>query len=75
MAPSSDPMGVVDSHLRVYGIPKLRVVDASIMPTIPSAHTNAAAYMIAEKAADMIKTEWQVLSNNVRYRSTGYYAK
>ena len=48
----NDPMAVVDEHLRVHEIENLRVVDASIMPTIPSGNTNAPTIMIAEKIAD-----------------------
>lgn len=53
-----DPMAVVDSHLRVYGVKGLRVIDASIMPTIVSGNTNAATIMIGEKGADLIKAGW-----------------
>ncbi|MEM7251961.1 MAG: choline dehydrogenase [Pseudomonadota bacterium] len=50
----SDPMAVVDDQLRVHGIAGLRVVDASIMPTLTSGNTNAPAIMIGEKGADLI---------------------
>lgn len=55
MAPSSDPTAVVDGELRVYGLQGLRVVDASVMPMMPSANLNAPTIMIAEKASDMIR--------------------
>ncbi|KAI0076020.1 GMC oxidoreductase [Panus rudis PR-1116 ss-1] len=54
MAPLEDG-GVLDPHLRVYGIPNLRVADASAFPTIISGHTAGAVLAIAEKASDLIK--------------------
>ncbi|OXU25231.1 hypothetical protein TSAR_005288 [Trichomalopsis sarcophagae] len=58
MGPVDDPMAVVDPRLKVYGIDNLRVVDASIIPTIISGHLNVPVMAIAEKAADMVKEDW-----------------
>jgi choline dehydrogenase len=52
-------MAVVDDRLRVHGIDGLRVIDASVMPTVTSTNTNAPTIMIAEKGAAMIHEESQ----------------
>ena len=57
MSIASDPMGVVDNSLKVYGIENLRVADASIMPSLVGGNTNAPAIMIGEKASDLILNE------------------
>ena len=51
------PMDVVDARLRVHGVEGLRVADISIMPTMVSPNTNAAAILIGEKAADMVRQD------------------
>ena len=57
MGLASDPMTVVDERLRVNGIERLRVVDASVMPSITSGNTNAPTMMIAEKGAALIRAD------------------
>ena len=54
MGPAEDANAVVDSNLRVHGLQGLHVIDASIMPGVPSANSYAATLMIAEKGADML---------------------
>jgi choline dehydrogenase len=55
MGPATDPTAVVNDHLLVHGMEALRVVDASIMPSMPSANTYATTLMIAERASDLIR--------------------
>ncbi|KAF7404795.1 hypothetical protein HZH66_003701 [Vespula vulgaris] len=64
MGPRNDPTAVVDPKLRVYGVKGLRVVDASIMPTIVNGNTNAPVIMIGEKASDIIKEDWRFKKKN-----------
>ena len=54
MGPSSDPMAVVDARLKVHGVEGLRVIDASVMPTITSGNTNSPTLMIAERGAEWV---------------------
>ena len=58
MGPPTDPESVVNHELKVYGVKGLRVIDASIMPHVPSGNTNAPVIMVAEKGADLIKEHW-----------------
>jgi choline dehydrogenase len=55
MGPATDPLAVVDDQLRVRGLEGLRVIDASIMPTMLSANLNAATLMLADKASDILR--------------------
>ncbi|KAJ6636113.1 Glucose dehydrogenase [FAD, quinone] [Pseudolycoriella hygida] len=65
MGPSYDLDAVVNPQLQVHGVPNLRVVDGSVIPVIPAAHTNAAIFMIGEKGADMVKEFWKYRGNGI----------
>ncbi|TFK47888.1 aryl-alcohol oxidase precursor [Heliocybe sulcata] len=60
MSPKGASWGVVDPDLRVKGANGLRIVDASVIPVVPNAHTQAAVYIFAERASDLIKAAWQI---------------
>ncbi len=68
MGPPGDPGAVVDPRLRVYGVPGLRVVDASAFPRVPSGNTNAPVIMLAERASDLIKEDWAGTRRRTRRR-------
>jgi choline dehydrogenase-like flavoprotein len=53
--------GVVDESLKVHGVQNLRVIDASVFPVIPDCRIQNAVYMVAEKGADLIKSEYPAL--------------
>ncbi|KAF9266698.1 aryl-alcohol oxidase, partial [Marasmius fiardii PR-910] len=58
MSPRGADWGVVDPDLRVKGVDRLRVVDASVLPYLPAGHTQAPTYIVAERASDLIKAAW-----------------
>ena len=55
-----DKGGVVDTHLKVYGVRGLRVVDASVFPMVPRGNIQSTVYAVAERAADLVKEEWHL---------------
>jgi choline dehydrogenase len=57
MGPADDPMAVLDQHCRLRSVPNLRVVDASVMPTIPRANINLTCIMIGEHVADWMRDQ------------------
>jgi len=60
MSPKGANWGVVDPDLLVKGVSGLRIIDASVMPYVPSANTVAPVYLIAERGADLIKATWNI---------------
>lgn len=71
MGTENDPEAVVNEDFKVFGVEKLRVVDCSVIPVTLSAHTNAPAVMMGEKAADLIKKEYNCLNELKLYRQKG----
>lgn len=61
MGPMNQPSSCVNQHLKVKGFDNLRVIDASIMPSITSANSNGPTIMIAKKASDIIKRDWNIV--------------
>ncbi|XP_021933322.1 glucose dehydrogenase [FAD, quinone]-like isoform X2 [Zootermopsis nevadensis] len=72
MGPKSDFGAVVNSNLMVHNTHRLFVVDASVMPSLPSANINAAVMMIAEKGAEMVQMHWNMLHGKSTRRSLGW---
>lgn len=70
MGPSDRPGTVVDSELKVHGLQGIRIADASIMPAMPAANTNAAALMIGEKVADLILGRDPLPSETIDHQPT-----
>jgi len=62
-------MAVVDDQLRVHGLERLRVIDASVMPTVTSTNTNAPTIMIAEKGAELMRRAARASEPGVRARA------
>ncbi|KAG6896163.1 hypothetical protein C0992_009912 [Termitomyces sp. T32_za158] len=60
MSAENASFGVVDPDLQVKGVKGLRIVDASIMPFVTAGHPHAPVYIIAERAADLIKKSWRL---------------
>ena len=71
MGTDNDPAAVVDGRLRVIGIAGLRVVDASVMPTITSGNTNSPTLMIAERASEMIRADRRFVGSRARVDGSG----
>jgi choline dehydrogenase len=67
MGPKSDPTAVVDNNLKVYGIQNLRVIDASIMPTMLSANLHSGATLIGEKGSSLVLGEEPMEKANLNY--------
>jgi choline dehydrogenase len=71
MGALQDEMAVLDSHLKVRGMQKLRVIDASAMPSLPSANINAATIMLAEKASDILLGNAPLKPQRLNFLSNG----
>jgi choline dehydrogenase len=60
-----DSQAVVDAQLKVHGVSGLRVMDASVMPTLPSGNTNASCMLIGEKGADLILNQYSLNKHSI----------
>ena len=69
MGSEQDSMAVVDSQLRVRGVENLRVIDASVIPSVTSANINAPTIMIAERASDMLLGKVPLTPESLPYHS------
>ena len=67
MGPKTDPTAVVDNSLKVYGLQNIRVVDASIMPTMLSANLHSGATLIGEKGSDLVLGKEPLETINLNY--------
>ena len=67
MGPKSDPTAVVDNNLKVYGLQNLRIIDASIMPTMLSANLHSGATLIGEKGSDLVLGKEPLETINLNY--------
>ena len=67
MGPKTDPTAVVDNTLKVYGLENIRVIDASIMPTMLSANLHSGATLIGEKGSDLVLGKEPLETINLNY--------
>jgi choline dehydrogenase len=67
MGPKTDPTAVVDNQLKIYGLKNIRVIDASIMPTMLSANLHSGATLIGEKGSDLVLGKVPLIPADLKY--------